>query len=141
MKLQQILRITILTGGMTLLGTVWAFAATLGIVDYVYLEQQHRDYAQTMRTYDSYVQEYRTEFDQKYADRPELEKQKMVKFYNDRLNEYKEGVMSKIRGDILVQIKVVERERGLHNVAVKGYVLDGEYVDITNDVALKLNNR
>lgn len=131
--------ITLGLGAMLTLGTVsLTWAAGLGIVDYNYLMQQHPDYRNAVVNYQTAVQKDRQEFDAVANTKTETEKKQLIANYNTQLEKQRVALFSPIDQSIVAAIKKVQREKSLDFVAVKGFVVTGNTVDITNEVAEKL---
>ena len=123
---------------LTVISISGTLAAGLGVVDFTYLEQHHHQYAKAVATYQNDIKQYRSEFMAQEKKLTEPQKQQLIQSYNAKLDQNRIALFGPIDQDIVKQIKNVKNAKGLTNVAVKGYVIDGDVVDITNDVAQQL---
>lgn len=113
-------------------------ASGMGVVDYQYLVVHHPNYQTTTQTYSSFVKKYREEFNSIAVGKSDAEKQQLVNNYNEQLKTQREQLFIPIGNSILDAVKKVKSSKGLDFVVIKGSVLIGKTVDITNDVLAKL---
>ena len=132
------IKMAVCVGMLTLLSVTGVGAAGLGVVDFQALEQQHRQFPQAVAAYQNYIKQYRSDYTTKSKNLTDQQKQQLVQAYNTQLNQNRVALFGPIDQDIIKQIRTVESQKGLSNVAVKGYVIDGTFVDITKDVAQRI---
>ena len=58
--------------------------------------------------------------------------------YNAQLNKQRIDLFSPLEKDILAKTKEVKQEKNLDYIVLKGSVVEGQFQDITADVAAKL---
>jgi outer membrane protein len=138
LNMKKCVMTAVMTGMMTVVSFSGALAAGLGVVDFQYLEQNHRQFTKAYATYQKDIQQYRNEFTAQSGKMTDQQKQQLVQTYNAKLDQTRVSLFQPIDQDILKQIHTVAAAKNLSNVAVKGYVLDGTAVDITADVAQRI---
>jgi outer membrane protein len=120
-----------------------SLAAGIGVVDFGYAERQHPQFQQAVTSYQSSIQQYRTEFTQKSKNLNDTQKQQMISDFNAKLNQQRVALFQPIDKDVLNAINKVRAAKGLDYIAVKGYVLSSTtaIVDITNDVVQQVKGK
>ena len=139
MKLGNKKLMLLLTVSLIIIYSPVAFASGLGVVDFDFLATSHYAFAAAQKSYQDDVIKYRKEFDKSAAKKNEQEKKQMVEKYNELLNLRKNELFAPIDKDIFKQIELVSNEKGLDYVVVKGYVLQGESIDITKEVVERIS--
>jgi len=131
-----------MTGMLSMGCMAGALASGIGVVDFNYLEQQHPQFKHAVTTYQSSIQQYRTEYTQKSKKLNDAQKKQMIADYNDKLNQQRVSLFQPIDKDVLNAINKVRAAKGLDYVAAKGYVLSSatQIVDVTSEVAKKVTN-
>ena len=134
------LRVLFLTVALSLLGAVQGFAAAIGVVNIGKVQQQHKDFARAQSAYEQLVRNYRNEFNNKYAQKTPGERKVKVAYYNSQLDKERRSLFRKINGDIKASLEIVAKEKSLAGVVIQGTILEGQVVDITDEVCGKLQN-
>ena len=137
------LRIMVMTGIVSVGCMAGVLAAGIGVVDFGYVEHQHPQFQQAVTTYQSDIQQYRTEYTQKSKALNDTQKKQMVADYNAKLNQQRIALFQPIDKDVLNAINKVRASKGLDYIAAKGYVLSSttQIVDVTNDVAMQVKGK
>lgn len=138
---KSIIRIFVLGALLSFGVTAQVLAAAIGVVNFGYVEQQHKDFVKSKATYEQTIVKYRKDFDAKYAKSSEKVKTKAINDYNEQLKRDKANIFSKVNKDVLSAVHSVVVSKGLVGAAVAGYVVEGETVDITKEVANKLKGQ
>ena len=123
-----------------LCGIARTFAATIGVINMEKVQQQHKDFTRAQNAYEQLVRNYRNEFNSRYAQKTLGERKEKVAYYNSQLDREKKSIFRKINEDIQVSIESVAKEKCLAGVVSQGIILDGQIIDITDEVCGKLQN-
>lgn len=131
-----------MTGMLSMGCMAGTLASGIGVVDFNYLEQQHPQFKQAVTTYQSSIQQYRTEYTQKSKNLNDTQKKQMVADYNAKLNQQRVDLFQPIDKDVLSAINKVRVAKGLDYIAARGYVLSSvtQIVDVTGEVAKQVTN-
>ena len=141
MQFKKFFTVLSLVGVFTIASCSEVLASGLGVVDFRYLEQHHPSFSNALTTYQNDIKQYREDFTNKSKDLNDQQKKDMVTSYNNQLNTERVKLFGPIDKDIINSVNKVKADKGLDFVAVKGYVISGDSVDITNDVAQQLGEK
>jgi Skp family chaperone for outer membrane proteins len=137
-KMKNKLRIIFLTVIFSLCGIAQVFAAAIGVVNIGKLQQQHKDFARVQGAYEQLIINYRNEFNDKYTKKTLAERKAKVAYYNSQLDKERRSMFRKINKDIKNSLEIVAKEKNLAGVVISGTILEGQVVDITDEVCSKI---
>ncbi len=122
-------------------GTVQAAPASpVGVVDYMYLINNHPDTSKANETLRQEQEQARKEYAEKAASLGDKEKQDLERQLNQRVEQKRQELLKPIAANIDAAMKAVMDARGLTVVVYKNTVAMGG-LDITEDVLKRLTGK
>lgn len=147
----MMIRLTPTTGLLTLLLALFlclgvsgiteaAPSPQLGVVDFVYLIDQHPDTPKANEALRAEQEQAKKEFEAKVATLGDKEKQELDRQLGQKLEQKRQSLLQPIAVSVNAAMKAVADDKGLIAVLHKNTVALGG-IDITEEVLKKLKNR